>query len=74
MAEEITKEQKAESADVAIKNFMSQRGIASRGTAEDAEKARGCSETCGKVCNCYGGGFWATGAGVGGATAGGWSA
>lgn len=74
MAEELSKDQKAEAADVAIKNFMSQRGIASRGTTEDTEKARGCSSTCGRVCNCYSGGFWATGAGVGGATAGAWSA
>ena len=74
MAGEINKEQQEVSAKLAIKNFMSQKGIASRGEAADEEQARGCMDTCGDVCNCYDGGLLGTGAGVGGATAGAWTA
>ena len=64
-----TKDDKQKAAEVAITNYMDKKGISSRSTADDT--ARGCG--CLDVCDCAGGGDFTTGAGVGGATLGGWS-
>ena len=66
---EVSEKEKLEAAEIALTNYMAKKGISARGTTGDI--ARGCG--CFGVCDCKGGGMACTGAGIGGATAGGWA-
>ena len=66
---EISEKEKLEAAEIALTNYMAKKGLSARDATEDI--ARGCG--CFDMCDCKGGGLAGTGAGVGGATAGGWA-